>query len=276
MSEISPYHPDFFYRDLVLKVLFDGELRSSRSGNVYSIFGAQTTYDLSEGHFPLLTTKKINFNNVLHELNWFLRGNMNIRTLKAPQLWESWAKKNGYCGPIYGEQWRSWCSPDYQGCTYIDQITNLIDGLKKDPNGRRHIVSSWNVVDISDMVLPPCHTLFQCYVRKGKWLDLQLYQRSGDLAIGIPYNIASYSLLLMMLANEVGLAPGRFIHSIGDLHLYENHRDNIEKQLSRMPREAPSLTLKKSFWELIQEDTPENYDLIGYNPHGYLKFEVAV
>jgi thymidylate synthase len=267
---MGAYDTDFTYRNLVLDVLYDGELRESRSGNTYSIFGAQTTYDLSEGHFPLLTTKKINFNNILHELNWFLRGNANIKTLKAPQLWEPWAKKNGYCGPIYGEQWRNW------GCTYIDQITNLIDGLKENPNGRRHIVSAWNVVDIPDMVLPPCHTLFQCYVRKGQFLDLQLYQRSGDIAIGIPYNIASYSLLLMMLANEVGLAPGRFIHSIGDLHAYTNHRDNLLKQVSRKPREAPSLTLKKSFWELVEEDDPLNYQLDNYDPHGPLKFEVAV
>lgn len=273
---MGAYDTDFTYRDLVEKVLYEGELRSSRSGKVISVFGAHATYDLSEGHFPLLTTKRINFNNVMHELNWFLRGETNINTLKAPQLWKPWARDSGYCGPIYGEQWVSWASPDYQGVTYINQIQDLIDDLKNSPMSRRHIVSAWNPVDIPDMSLAPCHTLFQCYVRKSEWLDLQLYQRSGDIAIGIPYNIASYSLLLTMLANEVGLAPGRFIHSIGDLHCYQEHRDKLWNQVSREPREAPSLTLKKSFWDLVQEDDPLNYSLENYQPHGTLKYEVKV
>ena len=263
---MGAYDTDFTYRNLVEKVLYNGELRESRSGNTYSIFGAHATYDLSEGHFPLLTTKKINFSNVFHELTWFLRGETNIKTLKAPQLWAPWADETGDCGLIYGYQWRNW----------KDQIGRLIEGLQSDPTSRRHIVSAWNVHDLQFMSLAPCHTMFQCYVRKGQFLDLQLYQRSGDIAIGIPYNIASYSLLLMMLANEVGLAPGRFIHSIGDLHAYTNHRDNLLKQVSREPREAPSLTLKKSFWELVEEDDPLNYQLDNYDPHGPLKFEVAV
>lgn len=454
---------DETYNSLVQQVLDYGELRKSRSGSTYSIFGTQAVYDCAQG-FPLLTTKKINFNNILHELNAFLRGETNISGFsKCASLWSSWADpETGDLGPLYGFQWRSWSGPrtvievtprileppafrpvgtgklgvaqptngnlhrDYKSfyriwagmlnrcydpkhpayaiyggrgvfveetwlkfetfvkdlpllpnwvcakdnldrfeldkdyyksncyskdtCiwldrkenkTYahgeafkargpkgeerlyinindaseelklhrssiqrvlsgrlpshkgwvfewlndnriyryrqpIDQIETLIKGLKEDPTGRRHIVTAWNPQDLNRMALPPCHTLFQCYVRRGTFLDLQLYQRSGDIAIGIPYNIASYSLLIHMLAAEVGLAPGRFIHSIGDLHCYLEHVENLKIQLSREPREAPSLSLKKSFWDLVNEDTPENYSLIGYNPASALKFEVKV
>lgn len=282
---MGAYDTDFTYRDLVEKVLYEGELRNSRAGSTYSIFGAQAVYNLEDGAFPLLTTKKINFNNVMHELNWMLRGETNVKTLKAPKLWSPWADWRGRCGPIYGHQWRKWqvlrdvshpYEPENTRLVKFDQITNLIKGLKEDPQSRRHIVNAWNVADLNWMSLPPCHTMFQCYVRKREFLDLQLYQRSGDIAIGIPYNIASYSLLLMMLAQEVGLAPGRFIHSIGDLHAYIGHIPGLKEQISREPREVPSLTLKKSFWELVQEDDPANYNLLQYSPHPSIKFEVAI
>ncbi len=275
---MGAYDTDFTYRDLVEKVLYEGELRNSRAGSTYSIFGAQAIYNLEDGAFPLLTTKKINFNNVMHELNWFLRGETNIKTLKAPQLWEPWADEDGGCGLIYGYQWRHWSYRDILGELQIDQINELIVGLKEDPISRRHVVSAWKPEDLGVMALPPCHTMFQCYVRKREFLDLQLYQRSGDIAIGIPYNVASYSLLLIMLAKEVGLAPGRFIHSIGDLHAYVGHREGLLQQISREPKPSPSLTMHgfKSFWQLVEEDDPDNYHLENYNPAPPIKFSLAV
>lgn len=276
---MGAYDTDFIYRDLVEKVLYEGELRNSRAGSTYSIFGAQAIYNLEDGAFPLLTTKKINFNNVMHELNWFLRGETNTNSLKAPQLWKPWADEDGECGPIYGYQWRHWegAREDCYGRSQeYDQIRDLIRGLKDDPTNRRHVVSAWNVEDIEYMSLAPCHTLFQCYIRKREFLDLQLYQRSGDIAIGIPYNIASYSLLLMMLAQEVGLAPGRFIHSIGDLHCYINQVEGLKEQISREPKEAPKLSFSKDFWTLVKEDDPLNYNLEGYNPGAFIKFPLAV
>lgn len=268
--------PDDVYLACVNYVLEKGLRRPSRSGEVLSSFALHYEWDMRQG-FPLLTTKKVDFNNIMHELNWFLRGETNINTLKAPQLWSPWARESGYVGPIYGEQWVSWASPDYQGVTYINQIQELIEGLKKDPYSRRHLVSAWNPVDIPDMALAPCHAFFQCYVRAG-FLDLQMYQRSADLAIGVPYNIASYGLLLTMLAREVDLAPGELHISFGDSHIYLNQVEGLKKQLSREPREAPTINIHgfKSFWQLVEEDDPDNYQLSNYNPHPFIKFPLAV
>lgn len=271
------FQADIVYKEMVDKVLREGALSSSRSGETLSCFGHQYILDLREG-FPLLTTKFVDFNKVMHELNWFLRGETNVNTLKAPQLWSPWADKNGNCGPIYGHQWRSWQTyVDDHGAQYCDQIKELIKGLKEDPNSRRHIVSAWNVSDLEEMSLSPCHCFFQCYVR-GSFLDLQLYQRSADLAIGVPFNIASYALLIHKLAREVGLEAGRLIHSFGNLHIYTNHLEKLKKQMEREVFAAPSLRIHgfKSFWQLVEEDDPDNYHLIDYRHGKFLKYEVAV
>ena len=273
--------PDSMYFSLIDWVMEKGDRRQTRSGEVLSCFSLFYDWDMQDG-FPLLQSKKINFNNVMHELNWFLRGETNINTLKAPQIWAPWANEYGECNGIYGENWRYWGRYAQHGLILatqggFDQITALIEGLKKDPYGRRHLVSAWNPMQAYDTPEVPnaCHTMFQCYVRQG-FLDLQMYQRSADLAVAVPYNIASYALLLMMLAEEVDLAPGKLHIVFGDAHIYSNHIDNLKKQLTREVKLAPKLTLKKSFWDLVNEDSPDNYELTGYNPDGFLKYEAMV
>lgn len=289
---------DLEYQKLVNFVLEEGVDKDDRTGvGTISAFGYQYRVNLQYG-FPLLTTKKINFANIWHELMWFLRGDTSINSLKAPQLWEPWADENGNCGPIYGKQWVNWTSyrehgyikPGYGnagGTIYREgvgthQIINLINGIFKDPNSRRHIVSAWNVNDLKDMALVPCHTLFQCYVSYGN-LDLQLYQRSGDLAIGVPYNIASYAALMHIIAKCTNLEPRFFIHTLGDVHCYLPHIDSLKMQVRREPKNSPSFVLKdhetdglgycKSF---ALRDSVDDYDLQNYNYHPFVRYDVAV
>lgn len=268
------------YLDIVRYVLENGVEKKDRTGvGVISVFGLQQRYDLRQG-FPLLTTKKVRFDGVLHELLWFLKGSTNINDdLKQyTPIWNAWADENGELGPIYGYQWRKWekftwdeSTNSYQK-SHVDQIQQLIDNIKNNPDSRRLIVSAWNVADIEQMKLPPCHAFFQCYVINGR-LDLQLYQRSADIALGVPFNIASYSTLLMMLAQECGLEPGFFIHTLGDAHIYLNHIEGLKKQLERTAFSLPQLKIaKKPFWELKYED----FTLENYQHHEFIKFEVAV
>ena len=227
------------YLDLIRDILEHGEIREDRTGTgTKSVFGTQTRYDLRDG-FPLLTTKKVLFAAVVRELLWFLRGSTNIHddlTHHTP-IWDAWADENGNLGPIYGHQWRNW------GGTGIDQIQNAIELLKTDPTSRRNIVSAWNVADLPDMKLPPCHAFFQFYAAREGKLDLQLYQRSADLALGVPFNIASYALLLSMVAQEVGMQARHFVHTIGDAHVYLNHMDGLHEQLQRTPKALPKLQI---------------------------------
>ncbi|MDP6962905.1 MAG: thymidylate synthase [Planctomycetota bacterium] len=256
------------YLDLVSNILENGEDRQDRTGvGTRSIFGTQTKYDLRKG-FPLLTTKKVLFDGVLRELLWFLKGSTNINddlTQHTP-IWDAWADEDGNLGPIYGHQWRNW------GGLGIDQVRNALDEIKNNPNSRRIIVNAWNVGDLPKMKLPPCHLLFQFYVVNGR-LDCQLYQRSADVALGVPYNIASYALLMMMMANAAKLEPGIFTHTIGDAHLYLNHIDGIQKQLTREPHSLPQVTIADK-----DIDELEFYDiqLHNYSHHPFIKFEVAV
>ena len=263
------------YIDLLKHVLTDGEPRTDRTGvGTVSVFGTQSRYDLRDG-FPLVTTKKLLFPAVVRELLWFLRGSTNIHddlTQHTP-IWDAWADADGNLGPIYGHQWRNWGaalnSPPGAG---IDQITDVINTIKRNPDSRRIIVSAWNVADVPAMKLPACHALFQLYV-SGDWLDLQLYQRSADLALGVPFNIASYALLLHMLAQETGKRPRYFIHTIGDAHIYQNHLDGIRLQVSREPLKLPRLYLQnKPIFELKFEDV----EIEGYQHHPFIKFPVAV
>jgi thymidylate synthase len=256
------------YLDLLRHVLEHGERRTDRTGTgTLSVFGAQTRYDLREG-FPLVTTKKVLFPAVVYELLWFLRGSTNINdelTQHTP-IWDAWADPEGELGPIYGAQWRSW------GGRGIDQITGVIDQIKRDPTSRRLIVSAWNVEDLSKMKLPPCHALFQFYVNAG-CLDCQLYQRSADLALGIPFNIASYALLMSMIAQDCKLVPRHFIHTLGDAHIYLNHVEGVKIQLQREPFPLPTLVLAdKPTLELAYDDIK----LEGYQHHPFIKFAVAV
>jgi thymidylate synthase len=256
------------YLDLLRHVLEHGERRTDRTGTgTLSVFGAQTRYDLRAG-FPLVTTKKVLFPAVVRELVWFLRGSTNINddlTQHTP-IWDAWADPDGGLGPIYGAQWRSW------GGRGIDQIQQAIDTIKRDPTSRRIIVSAWNVADIPKMKLPPCHALFQFYVNDGH-LDCQLYQRSADLALGIPFNIASYALLTSMIAQECGLAPRHFIHTLGDAHIYLNHVEGVKIQLAREPFPLPKLVLaQKPTLEMTYDDVR----LEGYQHHAFIKFPVAV
>lgn len=268
------------YLDLVQEILDHGERREDRTGvGTLSIFGMQTKYDLRQG-FPLLTTKKVLFSAVVRELLWFLKGSTNINddlTQHTP-IWDAWADENGELGPIYGYQWRSWPKyvPAEDGGLYrrehIDQISNLIENIKSDPNSRRLIVSAWNVADLDEMKLPPCHLLFQFYVINGR-LDCQLYQRSADMALGVPFNIASYALLMAMIAQECGLIPGVFTHTLGDAHIYLNHVDGLRKQLERTPGQLPEVKIaQKPIFDLTFND----FNLINYCPQGFIKFPVAV
>jgi len=261
------------YLNLLDYVLKNGVLKEDRTGTgTISIFGYQMRFDMNEG-FPLLTTKKVHLKSIIYELLWFLRGDTNVRYLQEHKvsIWDEWADENGELGPIYGHQWRSWRSAD--GAP-IDQIKNVITSIKFNPDSRRHIVSAWNVGELDKMALPPCHILFQFWVADGK-LSLQLYQRSCDIFLGIPFNIASYAILLLMTAQVTGLKPGEFIHTLGDAHIYLNHIEQVKTQLSRQPRPLPNLKLnheRTSIFDFQYDDfTLENYD-----PHPHIKGEIAV
>lgn len=268
------------YLDLIRYILDSGEQRDDRTGTgTLSVFGMQAKYDLRKG-FPLLTTKKVLFSAVVRELIWFLKGSTNINddlTEHTP-IWDAWADENGELGPIYGFQWRKWPQYVEEGESglyrkrHIDQIENLIDTIKTDPNSRRLLVSAWNVADIDKMKLPPCHLLFQFYVINGR-LDCQLYQRSADMALGVPFNIASYALLMMMVARECNLTPGIFTHTLGDAHIYLNHVEGLRKQLERTPGQLPEVEIaRKPIFDLKFED----FTLLNYNPQAFIKFPVAV
>jgi thymidylate synthase len=260
------------YLDVVRHVLEQGEERADRTGTgTLSLFGLSARYDMREG-FPLVTTKKVLFSAVVRELIWFLRGSTNIRddlTQHTP-IWDAWADADGELGPIYGHQWRSW--PGRDGAA-IDQIQRAIELIKTDPTSRRILVSAWNVADLDRMALPPCHTMFQFYVQ-GRRLDCQLYQRSADLALGVPFNIASYALLTHMIANECGLAPGYFIHVLGDAHVYRNHIPGLREQLSRPVHPLPRLHLPPG--ARVDDIRFEDVELRDYAHHPFIKFEVAV
>lgn len=261
------------YLDLLQHVLDHGILKEDRTGTgTHSVFGYQMRFDLQNG-FPLLTTKKLHLKSIIHELLWFLKGDTNVKYLQANgvRIWNEWADENGDLGHIYGYQWRSW--PDYDG-GHIDQIKEAIDTIQNNPDSRRIIVSTWNVADLPQMNLPPCHAFFQFYVANGK-LSLQLYQRSADIFLGVPFNIASYALLLMMVAQVTGLEAGDFVHTLGDAHIYNNHIEQVREQLSREPRALPTMKLNpnvKSIFDFKYED----FELTDYNPHPHIAGKVAV
>lgn len=261
------------YHDLMRHVLENGVKKEDRTGTgTISVFGYQMRFNLAEG-FPLLTTKKLHTKSIIHELLWFLKGDTNIKYLKdnGVRIWDEWADENGNLGPVYGYQWRNWPTPDGG---HIDQITQVVDMIKKNPDSRRLIVSAWNVADINQMKLPPCHAFFQFYVANGK-LSCQLYQRSADIFLGVPFNIASYALLMMMIAQVCNLELGDFVHTLGDAHLYTNHLDQAKLQLTRDFRPLPTMKINpevKSIFDFKFEDfTLENYD-----PHPHIKADVAV
>ncbi len=261
------------YLDLMQKVLDEGLEKSDRTGTgTRSIFGHQMRFDLSEG-FPCITTKKLHLRSIIHELLWFLQGETNIKYLKENKvrIWDEWADDEGNLGPVYGHQWRSW--PGRDGET-IDQISRVVEMIKTNPDSRRLIVSAWNVADIEHMALPPCHTFFQFYVGNGK-LSCQLYQRSADIFLGVPFNIASYALLTMMVAQVAGLEPGDFVHTFGDAHLYSNHLDQAREQLKRDPRPLPTLKINPDVKDIFGFKY-EDFELINYDPHPHIKAEVAV
>ena len=261
------------YLDLMKKILDEGVEKSDRTGTgTKSIFGHQMNFDLSEG-FPLVTTKKIHLKSIIHELIWFLKGSTNIKYLKenGVSIWDEWADENGELGPVYGAQWRSWPNP---GKEPIDQITSLIDGLKNNPDSRRHIVSGWNPTLIDQMALPPCHTLFQFYVADGN-LSCQLYQRSADVFLGVPFNIASYALLTHMVAQVCELNPHRFVHTLGDAHLYLNHLDQANLQLTRNPKNLPRLKLNREVKEIF-DFKYEDVEILDYEFHPLISAPIAV
>jgi thymidylate synthase len=265
-------HPEWQYLNLLRDILESGARRDDRTGTgTLGVFGRQMRFDLSKG-FPLLTTKKLHLRSIIVELLWFLRGETNIRWLKenGVSIWDEWADVEGELGPVYGKQWRSWAAPNGQS---IDQIQRLIEGLKTNPNSRRHIVSAWNPADIEDMALPPCHCLFQFFVADGK-LSCQLYQRSADVFLGVPFNIASYALLTHMVTGVTGLKPGEFIHTFGDAHLYLNHVEQAELQLTRQPLPLPTMTIapRDELFAFERED----FVLSGYEAHPHIKAAVAV
>ncbi len=261
------------YHDLMKHVLAQGTKKTDRTGTgTTSVFGYQMRFDLSEG-FPLLTTKKLHTKSIIHELLWFLKGDTNIKYLKenGVSIWDDWADENGNLGPVYGYQWRNWPGPDG---THIDQISNVIEAIKKNPDSRRLIVSAWNVADVDKMKLPPCHAFFQFYVADGK-LSCQLYQRSADIFLGVPFNIASYALLVLMVAQACNLKPGDFIHTLGDAHIYSNHIEQVNLQLSRDFRKPPTMRINpevKNIFDFKFED----FTLEGYDPHPHIKAAVAV
>lgn len=261
------------YLDLLQRILDEGAVKTDRTGTgTKSVFGHQMRFNMADG-FPLLTTKKLHLRSIIHELLWFLRGDTNIQYLHDNKvtIWDEWADENGDLGPVYGHQWRSW--PDYNGGT-IDQIANVVDLIKHHPDSRRMIVSAWNVAEVEKMALPPCHTLFQFYVADGR-LSLQLYQRSADTFLGVPFNIASYALLLQMMAQVTGLEAGEFVHTTGDTHLYLNHIEQAHLQLTREPRPLPRMVLNPDVKDLFAFRY-EDFQLEGYDPWPHIKAEVAV
>ncbi|SEM09821.1 thymidylate synthase [Chryseobacterium taichungense] len=261
------------YLDLLQHILDNGTDKTDRTGTgTRSVFGYQLRYDLSKG-FPLVTTKKVHMKSIIYELLWFLKGDTNIKYLKdnGVSIWDEWADENGDLGPVYGAQWRSWNGADGN---VVDQITEVIDQIKKNPDSRRLIVSAWNVAEIPNMALAPCHALFQFYVADGK-LSLQLYQRSADVFLGVPFNIASYALLLMMVAQVCELEVGDYVHSFGDVHIYNNHFEQVKKQLSRDPRPLPTMKLNPEIKDIFNFDF-EDFTLENYDPHPGIKAPVAV
>lgn len=261
------------YHDLLEHILEHGVKKEDRTGTgTISVFGYQMRFDLNEG-FPCITTKKLHLRSIIHELLWFLKGDTNIQYLKDNNvsIWDEWADENGNLGPVYGSQWRSWPAADGR---HIDQIKQVVDQLKNNPDSRRIIVSAWNVGEIEKMALPPCHAFFQFYVAEGK-LSCQLYQRSADTFLGVPFNIASYALLTMMMAQVCGLKPGDFVHTLGDAHLYSNHLEQARLQLSRDFRPLPQMKINPEVKDLF-EFKYEDFELINYDPHPHIKAEVAV
>lgn len=261
------------YLDLMRHVRDNGVEKSDRTGTgTISCFGYQSRYDLSEG-FPLVTTKKCHLRSIIHELLWFLKGDTNIAYLKENKvsIWDEWADEDGNLGPVYGAQWRKWIRPDG---THVDQISNLVEQIKNNPDSRRLIVSAWNPGVVDQMALPPCHAFFQFFVANGK-LSCQLYQRSADIFLGVPFNIASYALLTMMMAQVTGLEAGEFIHTLGDAHLYSNHLDQTELQLSREPRALPQMKINPDVKNIF-EFSFDDFELVGYEPHPHIKAPVAV
>lgn len=261
------------YLDLLNRIMTEGTKKTDRTGTgTLSVFGHQMRFNLEEG-FPLLTTKKLHLKSIIYELLWFLKGDTNVKYLQehGVRIWNEWADENGDLGPVYGHQWRSW--PDYNGGT-IDQISNVIDQIKHHPDSRRMMVSAWNPAEVDQMALPPCHCLFQFYVADGR-LSLQLYQRSADTFLGVPFNIASYALLLMMMAQVTGLKAGDFIHTTGDTHLYLNHLDQARLQLTRTPRQLPRMILNKNVNSLF-DFKYEDFQLEGYDPWDHISAKVSV
>ena len=261
------------YLDLLHRIVTEGVQKGDRTGTgTLSVFGHQMRFNMQDG-FPLLTTKKLHLKSIIYELLWFLKGDTNVKFLQehGVRIWNEWADENGELGPVYGHQWRSW--PDYKGGT-IDQIQQVVDALRHNPNSRRMLVTAWNPAEVEDMALPPCHCLFQFYVANGK-LSLQLYQRSADTFLGVPFNIASYALLLQMMAQVAGLEVGDFIHTMGDTHLYLNHLEQAKLQLTRTPRPLPKMKINpdvKSIFDFRYED----FELTDYNPHPHIAAEVSV
>lgn len=254
-------------------IMENGVEKSDRTGTgTKSVFGYQMRFKLSDG-FPVVTTKKVHLRSIIHELLWFLKGEQNIAYLKqnGVSIWDEWADESGNLGPVYGVQWRSWPTPDGGK---IDQIEKLIAGIKRNPDSRRHIVSAWNVAEVDSMALPPCHTMFQFYVADGK-LSCQLYQRSADVFLGVPFNIASYALLTLMVAQVCNLKPGDFIHTLGDAHLYSNHMEQAALQLSREPRDLPTMRINPAVQNIF-EFKFEDFELLNYDPHPHIKAPVAV
>lgn len=261
------------YLDLLSRILNEGVHKGDRTGTgTLSVFGNQMRFNLRDG-FPLLTTKKLHLKSIIYELLWFLRGDTNVHYLQehGVRIWNEWADENGELGPVYGHQWRSW--PDYKGGT-IDQITNVLEQIKHNPNSRRMLVTAWNPAEVDEMALPPCHCLFQFYVADG-CLSLQLYQRSADTFLGVPFNIASYALLLQMMAQVTGLEAGEFIHTTGDTHLYSNHLEQAKLQLTRTPRPLPKMKINPDVKDLFAFKY-EDFELVDYNPYPHISAEVAV
>ena len=261
------------YLDLLKHVTGQGVRKEDRTGTgTVSIFGHQMRFDLSDG-FPLMTTKQLHVKSIIHELLWFLKGDTNIRYLNenGVRIWNEWADRNGDLGHIYGYQWRSWPAPDG---THIDQISRVVDSIRTDPDSRRHIVSAWNVGELDQMALPPCHILFQFFV-SGETLSCQLYQRSADIFLGVPFNIASYSFLLLMMAQVTGLKPGEFIHTLGDAHIYLNHLEQVEIQLNRDPRSLPSVRLNPEVTDLFAFSF-DDFSIEDYHPHPHIRGAISV
>ncbi len=261
------------YLDLCRRVLDEGTKKTDRTGTgTISVFGHQMRFNMEEG-FPCLTTKKLHLKSIIHELLWFLQGDTNVKYLQdnGVRIWNEWADENGELGPVYGHQWRSW--PDYNGGT-IDQISQLVEQIRNTPDSRRLLVSAWNVAEVNKMALPPCHTLFQFYVADGR-LSLQLYQRSADIFLGVPFNIASYALLLQMMAQVTGLKAGDFVHTFGDAHIYLNHLEQVELQLTREPRKLPKMIINPDVKDIFSFKY-EDFTLVDYDPHPHIAGKVSV